>query len=63
LRVDCKCNRPSFLATVFENAQAFNGDLNKWDVAEVTDMLGSKSIRIVANDLTSGVRAGVDYVM
>jgi surface protein len=47
LRVDCECNRPSFLATVFNQASAFNGDLNQWDVAKVTDMRFSKSTRIV----------------
>ena len=52
LRVDCECNRPSFLATVFSYASAFNGDLNQWDVGIVTDMSYSKSIRIVENDLT-----------
>jgi hypothetical protein len=52
LRVDCECNRPSFLAKVFQDASAFNGDLNQWDVAKVTLMESSKSIRIVANDLT-----------
>ena len=52
LRVDCDCNRPSFLATVFYDASSFNGDLNQWDVAKVTDMSWSKSIRIVENDLT-----------
>jgi surface protein len=46
LRVDCECNWPSFLATVFADASAFNGDLSQWDVAIVTDMSGSKSIRI-----------------
>ncbi len=51
MRVDCECNRPPFLATVFNGASEFNGDLNKWNVAQVTDMYGSKSIRIVANDL------------
>jgi hypothetical protein len=44
-----------FLATVFQSAQntanAFNGDLNQWDVAKVTNMAASKSIRIVENDL------------
>ncbi len=34
-------------ATVFFSASAFNGDLHQWDVAEVTDMYRSKSIRIV----------------
>jgi surface protein len=34
-------------ATVFYEAFAFNGDLNQWDVAKVTDMSNSKSIRIV----------------
>ena len=52
LRVDCECNRPSFLATVFADASAFDGDLSQWDVAKVTDMSWSKSIRIVENDLT-----------
>jgi surface protein len=47
LRVDCECNRPSCLATVFYEASAFNGDLNQWDVAKVADMHYSKSIRIV----------------
>ncbi len=41
-----------FLATVFSGASAFNGDLNQWDVAQVTTMQSSKSIRIVENDLT-----------
>jgi surface protein len=50
---DCECNRPSVLATVFWGAfKSFNGDLNKWDVAKVTDMSDSKSIRIVESDLT-----------
>ena len=40
-----------FLATVFHTANAFNGDLNQWDVAKVTTMAASKSIRIVENDL------------
>ena len=52
LRVDCECNRPSFLATVFEIASAFNGDLKQWNVATVTDMAYSKLIRIVENDFT-----------
>ncbi len=34
-------------ATVFLQASAFNGDLNQWDVASVTTMFGSKSIRVV----------------
>ena len=50
LRVDCKCNRPSFLAIVFEST-AFNGDLSLWDVAKVTNVQYSKSICIVENDL------------
>ena len=41
-----------FLATVFYGASTFNGDLNQWDVAKVTDMGGSKSIRMLENDLT-----------
>jgi surface protein len=52
LRVDCECNRPSFLATVFSGAIAFNGDLSLWDVAKVTEMNGSKSVRILTNGLT-----------
>ena len=52
LRVDCECNRPSFLATVFWGASAFDGDLSQWDVASVTDMTGSKSTLIVENDFT-----------
>ena len=52
LRADCECNRVSVLATVFWSASAFNGDLNKWDVATVSDMSGRKSLRIVANDLS-----------
>jgi surface protein len=52
LRVDCECIRPSFLATVFYNASAFNGDLSLWDVAKVTTMYYSKSICIVENGLT-----------
>jgi surface protein len=52
LRVDCKCNRPSFLATVFVGAYAFNRDLNRWNVAKVTNMQSSKSTRIVENALT-----------
>ncbi len=41
-----------FLATAFNLASAFNGDVNQWDVAKVTTMYASKSIRIVENDLT-----------
>ncbi len=52
LRVDCECNRPSFLATVFNGAGAFNGDLSRWDVATVTYMSESKSIRIAENGST-----------
>jgi hypothetical protein len=43
LRVDCECNRPSCLATVFGDASAFNGNIKQWDVAKVTDTSGSKS--------------------
>ena len=53
LRVDCECNRPSFHATVFFRASSFNGDLKQWDVAKVTRMNSSKSIRIVENDVKS----------
>jgi hypothetical protein len=52
LCVDFECNRPSFLATVFRTASKFNGNLNQWNVATVTNMQGSKLIRIVENDLT-----------
>jgi surface protein len=52
LRVDCECNRSSCLAIVFGYASAFNGDLNQWDVAKVTAMSYSKSIRIVENNFT-----------
>ncbi len=36
-----------FFATVFDSSSAFNGDLNQWDVAKVTTMVLSKSIRIM----------------
>ena len=49
---DCECNRPSVVATVFYMASSFNGDLNQWDVAKVTDMNSSKSKRVVESDLT-----------
>ena len=52
MRVDCECNRPSFFATVFSGASAFNGDLSQWDVAKVTSMSYSKSISILEKDLT-----------
>ena len=52
LHVDCECYRPSFLATVFYAASGFNGNLNQWDVAKVTTMSFSKSIRILENDLS-----------
>ncbi len=52
LRVDCECNRPSFLAKVFNQASAFNSDLSSWDVAQVTTMSNSKSIRILEYYLT-----------
>ncbi len=51
LCVDCECNRPSFLATVFAGASAFNGDLSQWDVASVTNMINSESMLIFENDL------------
>jgi surface protein len=47
VRVDCECKRPSFLATVFNGASVFNGDLNQWDVAKVTTMSYSKSKSIL----------------
>ena len=52
MRVDCECNRPSFFATVFYGASAFNGDLSQWNVASVTSMSNSKSISILEKDLT-----------
>jgi hypothetical protein len=52
LCVDCECNRPSFLATVFAWASTFNGDLNQWDVAKVASMVASKAIRVLENALT-----------
>ena len=51
MRVDCECNRPSFFATVFSSASAFNGDLSQWNVASVTNMYASKSISILEKDL------------
>jgi hypothetical protein len=42
LRVDCECNRSSYLATAFRSASAFNRILDRWDVAKVTDMLESQ---------------------
>jgi surface protein len=50
LCVDFECNRDSLLATVFSGCYEFNGDLNQWDVAEVTTMERSKSIRILEKD-------------
>ena len=52
MRIDIECKRPSFLGTVFADSYDFNGDLSQWDVAKVTSMSESKSIRIVENDLT-----------
>jgi surface protein len=52
LRSDCECNRPFLFATVFLYASAFNGDLNQWNVATVTDMSGSKSLSILEKGLT-----------
>jgi surface protein len=49
--VEDECNRPSFRATVFYSASAFNGDLSQWDVTTVIDMSESKSIGIFENDL------------
>jgi hypothetical protein len=45
-------DQPSFLATVFDSASAFNGDISLWDVAAVADMSHSKLIRILENGLT-----------
>ncbi len=50
--LSCECNRPFFLATAFNNAMTFNGDLNQWDVSNVTDMSASKSVCILEDDLT-----------
>jgi hypothetical protein len=50
-RDDCGYNGPSFFATVFNSAFAFNGDLSLWDVAKVTTMDLSKSMCIVENGL------------
>jgi surface protein len=50
--VDCECNRPPILATVFFGASTFNGDLSQWDVTKVTNMFASKSVRILKNNLT-----------
>ncbi len=52
LRVDCECNRPSFLAIVFAHADVFNGKVDQWNVAKVTNMRYSKLICIVENNLT-----------
>jgi hypothetical protein len=52
LRVDCECNQPFLLATVFYSASAFNRDLNQWNVATLTDMTGSKSLSILEKGLT-----------
>jgi hypothetical protein len=38
-----------FLAIVFYTTSFFNGDLHQWDVAKVTTISYSKSIRIVEN--------------
>jgi surface protein len=40
------------MASTFSRAWAFNSDVDNWDVAKVTAMVGSKSTRIVENDLT-----------
>jgi hypothetical protein len=52
LRVECECNRSSFLATVFHSASAFNGNVNQWNVANVNTMGLSESICIMGNGLT-----------
>ncbi len=52
LRIDCGCNGPSCLVTVFQSAYAFNGELNQWDVSKVSGFSDSKSMRMVENDLT-----------
>jgi hypothetical protein len=52
LHVDCECNRPSFIATVFSGASAFNGDLSQWNVAKVAQCGLSKSTRILKSDLS-----------
>ena len=50
LCVDFECNRDSLLATVFSGCYEFNGDLNQWDVAKVSDVNKSKLIHIWQND-------------
>jgi surface protein len=61
LRVDCECNRPSFLATVFTDAYAFNGDVSRWDVAKVTNMDLSKSIYIAENEFSNILAAVISH--
>ena len=38
--------------SAYEAMQSFNGDISMWDVAKVTTMSESKSIRTLENDLT-----------
>jgi hypothetical protein len=38
--------------SAFVTMRSFNGDISLWDVAKVTTMRSSKSIRILENDLT-----------
>ncbi len=53
----------SFLATVFQSASVFNGDLSHWDVAKVTNMFNSKSIRKLKNDFESSSFWVQDFFM
>ncbi len=63
LRVDCECYRSSRRAKVFQGASVFDGDLSEWDVATVTEMYESKSIRIVIGGFRRGFGVGVDDVI
>jgi surface protein len=45
-------SKVTIMQWTFHEASAFDRDLNQWDVAKVTIMQGSKSIRILGNDLT-----------
>jgi hypothetical protein len=38
--------------SAYEAMRSFNGNISMWDVANVFTMFGSKSIRILENDLT-----------
>ncbi len=47
LRVDCERTRRSFLATVFNGASVFNGDISRWNVTKVATMESSKWIIVI----------------